>query len=255
MQNPFFQMHCRWSDFWEAMVPGKPRYGNFYLRGKNGRYRKLLQKAILKTVVITPCLLFLLVSKIGHAQAFELPDMAFLKSSIDSFFSRKAEAEILEFKETTKGRWLNYIPIPGYSPFAGKWTFSFNIAAPVQEARARNQNKSRVAALRRSNLLQAEATEQECLRDLEALKMAVKAFDAGSTVDSLQEQLFQIAMQQYKRQEMTPTEMLNRKQSHEAHKLARLTQAQQIRNGIFAILTKSHAPAWAFEKVQELASK
>jgi hypothetical protein len=190
----------------------------------------------------------------AHAQRFDIPSMDFLKSSIDSFYRQKAEAEILEFREAGRGRWLNYIPSPGWSVITG-FSVNFNLTAPIQEAKARNQNKSRVAAIRRVNLLEAEQTGQECRRDLESLKMAVNAFQAGTTVDSLQTKLFQLSMQQYDRQEMTPTEFLNRKAANENYNISRLAAANGIRNQILNLLSKSHAPAWTFEKVVQLTLK
>lgn len=37
------RMYQIYNTFFYAMVPSKPRYGNYRLRGKNERYRKILK--------------------------------------------------------------------------------------------------------------------------------------------------------------------------------------------------------------------
>lgn len=39
--NPLYRMYTAFSRYWDTMVPAKPKYGNYHLRGKNGRWRKL----------------------------------------------------------------------------------------------------------------------------------------------------------------------------------------------------------------------
>lgn len=39
--NPLYRMYTAFSRYWDTMVPAKPRYGNYHLRGKNVRWRKL----------------------------------------------------------------------------------------------------------------------------------------------------------------------------------------------------------------------
>lgn len=191
-------------------------------------------------------LIFLFFPLLGNAQPVQVPSMDFLKSSIDSFHHQQAEAEILEFRESTRGRWLNYLPSPGYSVITG-FSLNFNLSAPVQEARARKLERGRIAAIRRQHLLESERLDQEVAADHEALESAVNAFQAGFTIDSLQAQLFQLSMLQYKRQELTPTEILNRQQSYEVFKISRLNQLNALRRQRLDLLTKAHA--WTFEKV------
>lgn len=185
----------------------------------------------------------------AHAQRFDLPSMDFLKSCVDSFYKQKTKAEVLEFQDAGRGRWLNYIPSPGYSPFTGGFTFSLNLAAPLQEAKARRISKAQVRALHLQNAAQSAADKQVIATEYRALEMAINAFQAGNLIDSLQAQLFQLSKSQYSRQELTPTEYMNRQQSYQAYKISRLNQDNAVRRGVLDLLTKAHAPVWAFEKI------
>jgi hypothetical protein len=42
--NRLFRMYLWYCDFLECYLPFKPQYGNYYLRGKNSRYRRILNK-------------------------------------------------------------------------------------------------------------------------------------------------------------------------------------------------------------------
>ena len=177
-----------------------------------------------------------------EAQDLSLPLYDSLCSCIDYYYDDLADAETDEYNRQRKSRWLNYIPSPGYSPFAGGFTFSLNLSAPIQEAKARRQAVMKIESIRKTNDLEKFQLKQQVKANLKALENSIFEVHSRDSLEYLKDKAFFLAKSQYSRNEITPTEFIARQIDYMSYKISRITEVNAIKQKIFELLLKCKCP-------------
>lgn len=214
----------------------------------NINYRKYafkeLNNSALKKLISVLVFLFSYINL--TAQSFNLPDKDSLFTSIDNYFNALTDADTEAFQEINKGRLLNYLPSPGYSPFTGGFTLSVNLSAPLQELRLKRLSKQRIQAINKQYKLQAETLKNEVFADLKALEISIQDYHSKDTLVHLKEKAFKLAHIQYQRNQSTPTEFLAKQYDIEALHVQRINEANLIHKQILLLLIKAKKPMHSY---------
>jgi hypothetical protein len=165
-----------------------------------------------------------------------------LFDSIDSFYSNLSEAETHEFKQSTKGLWLNYLPSPGYSPFTGGFTFSLNLSAPIQEAKSKKLSVLKIASINKINMLQASSLKNEVFADYEACRLSIFEYHSKDSSVQLKHKAFNLYCRQYERNEITPSAFIANQIEMETLNAQRIAEANNIYKSILSLVIKSKKP-------------
>ena len=191
----------------------------------------------LKTLLLPVlCCTFIL----AHAQnKFQLPPIEKLYFSADTHFANLADIQSAQVRESTKYRWLSYLPNPGYSPFTGGFTFSLNLIAPLQELRLRDNQRSKIEAIHRASILEANDLRNSITTDHYAIQNKILDYELGYSVDSLQKTAFDLSSKKYKSNEITPTEHISASKVWEEYKRSRQKEENAIREAINNLIYKA----------------
>lgn len=176
-----------------------------------------------------------------YAQPFTLPPLQSLYASVDSFYASLAAAQSQELRLSQKHRWLSYLPSPGYSPFAGGFTLSLNLSAPLQEVRTRQQLKLKQASIYQLAALEATTLRHDVAATHQSISHSIQQYYAKDSLQTLKEKLLALYTAQYRRAELTPSQFLQHLQEAEAFSLQRMAEANSIRNAILQLLIKAKA--------------
>ena len=187
-------------------------------------------------------LYLLMLTNTAFAQTFSLPEVDSLYETVDDYFEELTDAETKEYKQTTKGRWLNFLPSPGYSPFTGGFSFGLNLSAPIQEAKQRKLSILKIQSIKKINLLQASALKTEIFMAYETIKIAISDYHNKDSSVHLKEKAFQLYSSQYARNEITPSDFLGKQYEIQNIHTQRLFEANEIYKSILLLLIKSKKP-------------
>ncbi len=77
--------------------------------------------------------------------------------------------------------------------------------------------------------------------DYKAIENAINEFNAKDTLEFLKHKAFNLFSAQYLRNEMAPSDFLAKQQDIESFKIARLSEANNIKKSILHLLIKSKA--------------
>lgn len=176
------------------------------------------------------------------AQHFPLPSYDSVCGCIDTYYHRLNDSQIEEFRYSSKNRWLNYIPSPGYSPFTGGFTVSLNLSAPLQEAKFRQQVNRKIRSISKANDLQATTLKNQAKAEIKALQNAIFEYNLLDSLEYLKQKAFALVSTQYNRNEITPSEFLSKQMEHKNFLISRLTTANAIEQKIFELLIKFKCP-------------
>lgn len=215
-----------------------------FLNLHNINYKTNLSKALFSTAFkkIIFCSSYLFFSVNCSAQTFDLPNLDSLFDSIDSFYTNLSDAETHEFKQESKGRWLNYLPSPGYSPFTGGFTFSLNLSAPVQEAKAKKLSAFKIASIKKINLIQASSLKNEVFADYEACRLSILEYHSKDSSVQLRHKAFNLYRRQYERNELTPSAFIANQVEMETLTVQRIAEANNIYKSILSLIIKCKKP-------------
>lgn len=206
----------------------------------NINYRKNLHKSLTLNVFIILLLSF--TPKKTLSQNFiNLPALDSLLSSVDTFYNNLSIAQIEELKQSTKYRWLNYLPSPGYSPFTGGFTLSVNISGPLSEIKTRHTSKQKTASIIQLNKIVATDLKNSIIADYESLHISIFEFHSKDTLDYLTIEAFNLSKSQYKRNEITPTEFFSSQKNYQSWQVQRLIEGNTINKAILQLFIKSKA--------------
>jgi len=176
------------------------------------------------------------------AQDITLPKIDSLYVSIDAYYNDLTEIEIQEFKSTTKKRWLNYIPSPGYSPFTGGFTLSINLTAPIQESKLRTTSENKIASIKRIKQLAAKSLKNEVMSDYKSVEIAIIEYKLTDSLVYLKLAAFKIFQTQYERNEITPSDFLAKQYEIRSVQTQRIIERNSIYKAILLLLLKSKQP-------------
>ncbi len=207
----------------------------------NINYRKSIKSYLLNNSLSIIYLAFTIFffSPAAHSQDFDIPDLDSLTNSLDKYYNNLRTAQIAEFKESQKNRWLSYIPSPGYSPFTGGFTLSLNLSGPIQELNSRQLRKQKIEAIQRTNKLLSEDAKIDVIATYYSIKLSIEEYNLKDSLDHLKQKSFFLSSTQYERNLVTPSEFLSIQQNYENYKLQRLSEGYNIRRSIFLLLIKS----------------
>jgi hypothetical protein len=189
--------------------------------------------------LLTPYCLILTAT---HAQPFQLPPLDSLTAAVDAFYQATTQAQLEELKQSGKYRWVNYLPNPGFNPFTGGFNIQFNLGAPLAEFKMREASRQRAASIRRLNELEAGKIKNTVQAQYEAVRNAIKEFEAQDSLVYFKEIAFDLYSKQYQRNEMTPSEYLAKQQERQAFQLARLKEANAISEAIRQLKLSAYYP-------------
>lgn len=157
-----------------------------------------------------------------------LPSLDSLLAQIDTFYNRQTAAQFAELADRTKYRWLAYLPNPGYSPFTGGFTLSFNLMAPLGEINQRHLAKMKRLSILRMKSLESDQLKAAIIADHQALQFAIAEYHSKDSLVALKALAFNLYTAQYNRHEITPSEFLSRQMEMENQRAARLSEANRI---------------------------
>jgi hypothetical protein len=197
--------------------------------------------------------LFLIIIITSAKAQFLIPSLDTLKSSVDSFYTQQASAELEEFKLNLKLSFWDFLPSPTYSPFAGGIGASLNLRPFIDNKRQKQANQLKIAAIVKVNKMAALSLKQEITAAYGALLMQVEDYNNRELLIglkkksfSISEKSFAIFSDQYKRNELTPTAFFQRQNELIANQyeiesllLARKLEETSIKRAIFALKAKS----------------
>jgi hypothetical protein len=156
------------------------------------------------------------------------PALDSLLAQIDTFYSRQTAAQFAELADKTKYRWLAYLPNPGYSPFTGGFTLSFNLMAPLGEINQRHLAKMKRESILRMNSLEAAQLKAAVVADHEAFQFALAEYHSKDSLIALRTMAFSLFTAQYNRHEITPSEFLSKQMEMESLRAARIVEANRL---------------------------
>lgn len=168
-----------------------------------------------------------------------VPDIQQLFSAIENFHQTQTEIQISEVRQTKKFRWLSYLPNPGYSPFAGGFTVSLNLASPLQEIRLTHAQKTQIEAIRRNNKLLAEDLKNNITVDYNHIQNLISDFHRRKNLDSLNALTYDLAVKKYKSKEITPSEFIAASKAQEEFRLSRQKEEHAIHEAITSLIYKA----------------
>ena len=195
------------------------------------------KSANLKNLIILLCFF-----NSAYAQNFYVPQIDSLYSYIEQYYKDLTASQIEEFKSVNKYRILNYIPSPGYSPFTGGFSLSFNLSGPIQEIKFKNISKHKTTSIEKINKIQCISLKNNVFVDFKALELSISEFHAKDTLVYLKQEAFNLAKTQYSRNELTPTEYLARQYEIESLKVQRMQEANSIDKALLQLLLKAKIP-------------
>lgn len=187
-------------------------------------------------------LLILLFSLPGAAQDFKVPTYESVCSCLDIYFEKLTDSQIDEFRLSNTKRWLNYLPSPGYSPFTGGFTVSFNLSAPIQEVKTRAQVKQKISSIKKTNELELQSLKMEVKASINALENLVSQYKSLDTLELLKHKAFALVCTQYERNEITPTQFIANEIEYENFKISRLASFNTIQQKILELLIEFKCP-------------
>lgn len=178
----------------------------------------------------------------ASAQSFQIPSFDSLCFYVEDYYHELTDSENEEFKASSKHRWMNYLPSPGFSPFAGGFTFSLNLSAPLQEIKNKHQSKQKIISTKRVNQIQCSLLINEVFADFKGLENTINEFQSKDTLVKLKHKAFDLAKTQYQRNELTPTEFLSKQFEIESLNVQRIAEANAIYKSILLLLIKAKKP-------------
>ncbi len=187
-------------------------------------------------------ILLMLLYGCAGAQGIILPSIDSLYGNIDTYYDELTEIEIQEFKTTTKKRWINYLPSPGYSPFTGGFTLSINLAAPIQEAKLSAMAKNKIASIKRTNRLTGKTLKNEVFGDYKAVEISLNEYKLTDSLVCIKMAAFKIFQAQYERNEITPSDFLAKQYEIRSVQTQRIIERNSIYKAILLLLLRSKTP-------------
>lgn len=197
----------------------------------------------MKKTLITICIAISINS--AKAQDFDLPDINNLIESVEDYYKELSNSQTKENEETTKMRWLNYIPSPSYSPFTGGFGATLNLSAPIQEVNARRTRRLKNASIKKLNKLQSEELKNQIKYQYQTIKITIEEYYQHKIVDSLRKKSFILSEKFYSKNQITPSEFLQIQQGFELYKLSRIVEANNIKKSIIQVCINAKKAATA----------
>ncbi|MCB0594828.1 MAG: hypothetical protein H6557_31520 [Lewinellaceae bacterium] len=151
---------------------------------------------------------------VGRVGAQNLPPLADLYASIDSFYAEEAHANLLEFQEDRKGEWLKYVPNVGLTyTLAGapRPSVSFNTGVLYQAKRDRQRNAARRRSIEEKGVLQAARARGAVAKLYATYLLQLEALEFRRELLAIDEQLFRMEEDRYERGEISPGNFLKAK--------------------------------------------
>jgi len=183
-----------------------------------------------------------LICATAQAQPFVLPPLDSLFQSVDAYFAANAEAQLLELQQQSKYRWLNYLPNPGYNPFTGGFNLSFNVASPLAEIKQAHTARQKAKSIQRLNELEAVKTKNAVAAAHFAVQQMQAAYIAQDSLERIKAIAFDLYSKQYIRNEMLPSEYLQKQQERLQFAYNRLQQRQAIDAAIHQLYIMAFYP-------------
>lgn len=165
---------------------------------------------------IITCFLLNFVLTITIAYPQSLPPLVELYTSIDSFYAAEVHANLLEFQEDRKGEWLKYVPNVGLTyTVAGdpRPSVSFNTGVLYQAKRDKQRNAARRRSIEEKGALQAARDRGAVAKLYAAYQLQMEALAFRRKLLAIDEQLFRMEEDRYRRGEMSPGDFLKAKRN------------------------------------------
>ena len=157
-------------------------------------------------------LFFCLAARFAGTQ--ELPPLAGLYASIDSFYAAEVHANLLEFQEDRKGEWLKYVPNVGLTyTLAGhpRPSVSFSTGVLYQAKRDRQRNAARRRSIEEKGGLQAARVRGAVAKLYATYLLQLEALEFRRELLAIDEQLFRMEEDRYERGKISPGNFLKAK--------------------------------------------
>ena len=151
-----------------------------------------------------------------------LPSTEKLFESIQIYYQQVANAELLEFKESTKGEWLKYIPnlgfgyslgtkeIEGETKVVGKLrpSISFNTGIIYTARKDKQLRAAKIKSIESSIVLLIQQEQRKLLQLIGNYEQELRSLAVATEIQEIEDAIFEIQETKFKNRELTPLEYL-----------------------------------------------
>lgn len=146
-----------------------------------------------------------------------LPPLEMLYESIQTYYQQQANAQLLEFQESTKGEWLKYVPNIGMTyTVAGQPRPSVSLStAVIYKARKDKQlRQAKRASIQSATELLIQQEQRKLLQLVGRYEQALRSLELAQAIQEIEEQIFAIQTAKFENLELTPLEYLPIKRAY-----------------------------------------
>jgi hypothetical protein len=127
-----------------------------------------------------------------------------LKVSCEAYYQTKAEAEIEEYKQLKKYKFLRFLPSLGYSILRSDFVVSLNTNGAISYLENKQIRNNKISSIiLQNNLLLSSALREIAMKQSELEKVITQKKNIHKLVE-LEKQIFKIKKRQYENAELEP---------------------------------------------------
>lgn len=189
------------------------------------------------SLIIITALFFSII--VNGQQKVQLPKLDSLLISVDRYYNNLTNAQSAEFEAFNKYTWMNLLPSPGYSPFTGGFSVSVNLGQSWQYLRSKHTETAKTKSIARVNQLAAGELKRQVIAAHEVLKIMAAEYNGKDSIDFLTQKSYDLAAEQYKRNELPPSAFLTFQNGYYQYKTSRTLEYDNIIKAIFAIMVQA----------------
>lgn len=170
----------------------------------------------------------LVFSNLLIAQNDELPSLETLYQSIQDYYLKEANAQLLEFQESQKGEWLKYVPnigfgytigtkeVEGSTQIVGRLrpSVSLNTSILYQAKKGKQLRAAKIKSIESSVLLLIQEEQRKLLQLYSTYQRELRSLALATEIQEIEEQIFRIQESKYNSTELTPLQFLPIKRSY-----------------------------------------
>lgn len=168
------------------------------------------------------CLLLSIFNINLTAQSDTLPPVEQLFASIQIYYQQAANAQLLEFQESTKGEWLKYVPsvgfgfglgtkeIEGETKVVGKLrpSISFNTGIIYTARKDKQLRAAKIKSIESSIVLLIQQEQRKLLQLIGNYEQELRSLAVATEIQAIEDAIFEIQETKFRNRELTPLEYL-----------------------------------------------
>jgi len=197
---------------------------------------------------------FLLLLAFISPKSDTLPTTDKLFESIQIYYQQVANAELLEFQESTKGEWLKYVPsigfgfglgtkeIEGETKVVGKLrpSISFNTGIIYTARKDKQLRAAKIKSIESSMVLLIQQEQRKLLQLIGNYEQELRSLAVATEIQAIEDAIFEIQETKFRNRELTPLEYLPLKRNYlqKGYALAEKRKGLEFLVGEILVLAK-----------------